>query len=48
MSGGGAKRQTYLDPPPELASFKNLRTSLSLSRKKNVTGRDGSEPLSNS
>jgi len=34
MSGGGAKRQTYFDPSPELAPFKNLRISLPLSRRK--------------
>jgi len=48
MSGVGAKRQTYFDPSPELAPFKNLRISLPLSRIKNVTGRDGSETMSNS
>jgi len=48
MSGGGAKRQTYFDPSPELAPFKNLRISLPLSRRKNVTERDESETLSNS
>jgi hypothetical protein len=36
MSQCGAKREAYLDPPPELASFKTPRVTLSISREKKL------------